>query len=213
MYGHIALKINAEQKPESDGDFQKTMFNLKAIIDNQLNLRIKTLTIGFSSGFPVDKIIEFLKFYISKYDIDKRKLKVSFIGKWYNLPFSAVNEIKELQDFSKNYSENFLNFVLNYSGREEILDACKILLRKAMSDKLSVDSLTMQNVKECIYTSNFPSPEKIIITGVRKASDGFLLWDCADSEIIFANKNAHEFTADDFKVVLEEDRDSFKNNI
>lgn len=146
----------------------------------------------------MDALSEFFKELLQNKDIFKNKVKVSIIGKWYDLPSRVVEPIKRVIDETKDYDSFFLNLCINYDGREEIVDACRIIVRKALVEKTDVDSIDAEMIKDNIYSSYFLPPELIVKTGTGKRLHGFLLWDSPHSLIYFSGTLWIEFKERDF---------------
>src|SRR3989344_826065 len=193
MLKHIAVDFDISEK-DVGNNFIKLFSNITNLIKFQISHKIPILTIGLPK-VDDDKIVEFLKFYVNKSFVDTNKIKISFVGKWYDLSSNLVSEIKRLLDISRDYDTYFLNFAINYDGHDEIVDACKLVVRKVMNNKISIDTINETIIKENLYTSNFVHPDLIIKTGgkVDNILNGFLLWDSKNSKIIFTNKSALEF--------------------
>lgn len=134
----------------------------------------------------MDSLAEFFKELLQNREIFKNKVKVSILGKWYDLPSRVVDPMKRLIDETKDYDSFFLNLCINYDGREEIVDACKIIVRKALIEKTDVESINEEAIKDNIYSSYFLPPDVIIKTGTGKRLHGFLLWDSTHSLIYFS---------------------------
>ena len=107
--------------------------------------------------FPIylDEFIPFLEEIRTSETITQNKMKISAIGKWYDMPGRAVEAIKKTIEETKDYDEFFLNFCINYDGQEEIVDACKLIARKIKAEKLDVDAINKQLIKDNIYSSYF----------------------------------------------------------
>ncbi len=130
--------------------------------------------------------------------ISEQKLKVSIFGKWYKLPGKAVEVLKDIIEATKDYDRFFTNFCINYDGKEEIADACRLIAKQVQSGKLDPDMITKENIKENIYSSYFLPPEVVFIYGKRKLT-GLLMWDSIGSNIVFADKSFMEFDEKDFE--------------
>ncbi len=194
---HIAVDFDLGEN-EIGNNFIRLFSNINGLIRFQIVRKIPILTIGLPK-VDDDKIVEFLKFYVNKSFIDCNKIKISFIGKWYDMSSNLVSEIKRLLDISRDYDAYYLNFAVNYDGYEEIADACKLVARKVMNNKISIDAVNEVIIKENLSTSNFIPPDLIIKTGnnsVNNKLNGFLLWDSKNSKIVFTNKSALEFDAE-----------------
>ena len=89
-----------------------------------------------------------------------------------------------------------INLALNYGSKEEIVNACKGLI------KLSNNKISMQNFEKKLYTKNMPDPDILIRTGGTKRLSNFLLWQLAYSEIFFINKLWPDFNENDFGRII-----------
>jgi len=134
--------------------------------------------------------------------LNENKIRVTFFGKWYDLPSELVDSLKKLVEMTKNYDYFFVNFCLNYDGREELVDAFKIINRQIMAGKLSPESVTQEVIKENIYTSYFLPPD-LIIRDSRDKRNSFLLWDSVGAKIVSIEKFFPDFDKRDFEKVLK----------
>ncbi|MBW2995290.1 undecaprenyl diphosphate synthase family protein [Candidatus Woesearchaeota archaeon] len=180
---HLAIHIKTESQ-----DYDKIFGIVKNIIEKQTKKDISILTIGLPD-IPEEKLIEFFKFYVRKEYLNKNKVKLSIIGKWYDLPSSLLDAIKQLMDETRDYDSYFLNFTINYDGQQEIVDACRILCRQIEAGKIDLEKVDKNSIKDNLYSSYFVPPDKIIATGSDMKTNGFLLWDSVDSEIVFTGKD------------------------
>ncbi|MBD3259047.1 hypothetical protein GF371_00285 [Candidatus Woesearchaeota archaeon] len=176
---------------------------IKQMMSEQPKLGLPVLTFGFDADIPSDKVSELLKFYISKRFLEENKIKISFLGKWYGFEGNIVENIKQLIDLTKDYDTQFLNFVINYDGQQEIVDACKIVCRQVKADKLDIENVTKDSIKENTYSSYFIPPDLIIKLGKVPKLKGFLLWDCTHSRMHFTEKDVAEFNPEELKKILD----------
>ncbi|MFH1642013.1 MAG: polyprenyl diphosphate synthase [Nanoarchaeota archaeon] len=151
----------------------------------------------------MDSLKDFFDDLINREFIGKSGVKINVFGKWYDLPGRVVESIKNTVDKTKDNNNYYLNFCINYSGQEEIVDAIKLIARKIKADKLDIDSITKEMVKENLYSSNFSPPDLIIINGTTKTSD-LLLWDSGRTSIYFTNKLWPDFDRIDFMDAIKE---------
>ncbi|MBW2993613.1 undecaprenyl diphosphate synthase family protein, partial [Candidatus Woesearchaeota archaeon] len=136
--------------------------------------------------------------------IHKNKIKISALGKWYDIPSRALDSIKETIAETKDYDTFFLNFCINYDGQAEIVDACKMIARQINANKLDVDSITKETIKDNIYASYFLPPDLLIKTGKKKTTSGILLWDSPNTEIFFTKKNWPDFSKSNLMSAVRE---------
>lgn len=185
---------------------------LKKMIDMQIKLDIPIMTFYLTRKkiedtehfiILIDSLIKLFEELREDSRIHKNQIKISVFGKWYDLP-RIVEPIKAIIESTSIYDKFFLNLCVNYEGQEEIVDACKLIARKIKLDKIDVDAIDKELVKDNIYASYFLPPDLIIITGKRKKTNGLLLWDSTDSLIYYSNKLWPDFNKDDFLNAIKE---------
>lgn len=152
----------------------------------------------------MDAVGDFFTKLRAKDAIPMNKIKISILGKWYDLPGRVVEPIKKIVEETREYDSFFFNICLNYDGQEEIVDACKLLGRKITAGKLDSDSIGKDSIKDNIYSSYFLPPDIIIKTGKDHALHGFLLWDSTESHIFFSGTLWPEFDDDDIRNAIRE---------
>ena len=219
---HIAISIEgniryaAEKKISIEEVFKNSHDNIKDVMRFQVENNIPIISlILFSKQFNeiqdspklLDAYDRAFQDIISDEMIAANQIKISFMGKWYNLPGKLVERIKYMIDETKDYDKFFLNFYLNYDGQEEILDAVRLLLRQVEHGKISGKNITKTDIKDNLYSSYFLPPDLIIRNGKDKSIGGILLWDSQNSTVVFTDKYWPEFSIDDLKRAIE----SFKN--
>ena len=136
-------------------------------------------------------------------EVGARRVKLTVLGRWYDLPGGLVESVKRAMDSTKEHDAFFLNICLQYSGQEEIVDAFRVLARQVQSGKLDPDAVDRDAVKERLATSYFPPPELLIKTGLRHSLQDALLWDCAFADLRFVDVPFPELSRDDLAKALE----------
>lgn len=129
--------------------------------------------------------------------VHANKVKMNFFGRLDLLPQDLNDEIKKLEEATKNYDQYFINMALAYGGREEILHACKAIAEQVKQGKLDPKNIDESVVKHNLYTNGFADPDLIIRTSENRLS-GFLLWQSAYSEFAFINCYWPELTKEQF---------------
>lgn len=216
---HLAITTHGmelwavKQKKELGETYKKSFEIVRELIELQIEHNVPILTIHLlpEEGKKEEQFSVFLDEFISFFNalkmasiIHKNKIKVSALGKWYDIPGRAVDPIKEIIEETKDYDGFFLNFCINYNGQEEIVDACRLIARQIKADKLDVDVITKETIKDNVYSSYFLPPNLIIKNGKRKQTAGLLLWDSVYAEIYFTGKYFPDFTKADFLKAIEE---------
>ena len=220
MPKHIAITMEKELKDINPEDIYNKKSNLiKDIVNIQIKLNIPIVTIFLLSGdaknsenfsFLMDDLAKFFNDIISHKKIHTDQIKISVLGKWYDLPERVLNPIKRIIESTKDYDRFFLNFCVNYDGHEEIVDSCRIIARQIKSEKIDPESINKQLIKENLYSSYFISPDLIIENN--NEFSGLLLWDSKNSMIVSTGKQWPEFTKTDFFRVIENFQNKNKKN-
>lgn len=218
MPKHVAFAMSSHSISSGRGidaaDLYKRIFSkIFWIIGTQINMNIPIMTVYVmtsemknSEDFTIimDKLTELFDNLRNNKMIYDNKMKVSVLGKWYDLPGRVVEPIKAIIEETKDYDMFFLNLCINYDGREEVVDACRILGRRILAGKLDSESINKESIKDNIYSSYFLPPDIMIKTGKEKKLNGFLLWDSTDSHIYFSGRPWLQFNERDFERALED---------
>ena len=161
-------------------------------VEAAAEIGIKFLTLyAFSTenwSRPDGEVTALMTLLVSAINKEKKTLidnniKLITIGNTEGLPSKAQKELKEAIKKTKDNTRMTLVLALNYSGRWDILNATKNLLK---------DNLSPRNVNEDIFqqyltTKNVPDPELLIRTSGEYRISNFLLWQIAYSELYFTD--------------------------
>jgi len=133
------------------------------------------------------------------------KVKVNIFGFWEKLlPANVKKPMQEIIEKTKNHRNRFLNFLIGYNGTLEMIEAVKKIVGRARQDKnLEVTSAL---IKENLWTCDLPPVDLVIRTGLAGDphwSNGFMMWDTADSQYYFTATLWPEFTPEEFKKAIE----------
>ena len=107
-----------------------------------------------------------------------------------------INDSEKRTQFNNKLQ---INVALNYGSKDEIINACKTLIKK---NKV----ITEKNINDNLYTKKIPNPDILIRTGNTNRLSNFLLWQIAYTEIFFIKKFWPEFSKDDYKRILKKFR-------
>jgi undecaprenyl diphosphate synthase len=146
-------------------------------------------------NFLFDLIRKSLKKNLKK--IVKQGIKVNIIGKREGLPKDIRQTIKFIEKKTFFNKRITLNLALNYSSKEEIINAFKSLSKKNNKE------INIDNFENLLYTKKIPHPEVLIRTGGTKRLSNFLLWQLAYTEIFFIDKLWPDFNKDDFTKIIK----------
>ncbi len=140
--------------------------------------------------------------------LNKKKVRVKFIGEVEKLPPKLQDEIAFVEERTGGHDNFFLNIAIAYGGREEVVEACKrFILEKAKKNLSPVEianTLTAEALSKFMYTSDLPEPDLIIRTSGEVRLSGFLLWQSVYSEFYFCDTYWPEFREIDFLRALRD---------
>ena len=154
--------------------YRKSFVILKNILKIQVKENITILTVLVLPAsynkegdlFPVlvDALTQFLNEMKEDPLVHKNQIKISALGKWYDMPGRLVDNIKDITNETRDYDSFFLNLCINYNGQEEIVDAFRLIGRQVKSEKVDPELVSREMVKENLYSSYFIPPDLIIKT-------------------------------------------------
>jgi undecaprenyl pyrophosphate synthase len=175
--------ISTEEKMK---DYENYFSLINGIIDIQLehNIPILTVSLGKKEDILIPKILAGYCEKLLRKAVEY-KINVTIFGKWYDLQGELVETLKKLNNETNDFDNFFLNLCINYDPKQEIVDACRVVLRKIISEKDDIDSFTPEKLKENIYSSYFIPPDFIIEPS---KFSGTFLFDSPGAKIYFVNK-------------------------
>jgi len=127
-------------------------------------------------------------------------IQIRVIGQKERLPKNLQKIIKSLEELTKNNKDFILNLAVSYSGRWDIVQA----IRKIIKEKIPLKKINEVFFEKYLSTENLPSPDLVIRTSGEKRISNFLLWQTAYAELYFSDKYWPDFSKKDFELALKE---------
>ena len=186
---------------------------IEDIIKESLKQKINYLTLytfSTENWKRPKKEIDFLFKILENFLLKKTKnliqngIKLIIIGDKKKFSIQLQKIIKESEKKTSDNKKLQINLALNYGSKEEIINACKILIKKKKF-------ITEKNIEDNMYTKKIPNPDLLIRTGNTNRLSNFLLWQIAYTEIFFIKKLWPEFNINDYKKILNKFK-SLKRN-
>lgn len=188
--------------------------NIEELIKKAFDLGIRCLSFWGSSvdnlkKRPLEEKRALLGIYeryfqdlIGSEEIRKNEARINIIGKWREqFPTKLKKILEEGIEKTKHYRKYILNFFLAYNGDDEMLDA----IRKIVKNAVAPGEVTPELVKANLMTSQLPPVDYLVRTGGEPhLSAGFMMWDVADSQLYFSDKNFPDFKQEDFEESIME---------
>lgn len=150
----------------------------------------------------VSFLFEMLQSYL-KSEMDsllERDIRLHVLGDWDELPFALRQILRHVCSKSSHCKSMVVNLALNYSGREEIVRAC----RKLVSQGVPADRISEQLLADNLDTAGQPDPDLIIRTSGEQRLSNFLLYQAAYSELVFTPVMWPDFDEGCLQAALDE---------
>jgi len=176
---------------------------VREIIDASIELNLEALTLYVFSmenwkrpREEVDALMGLLDYYLRAEIENLVRDNVVFraIGDLERLPENIQKLLKDFESLTRKNSGLLLTGALSYSGKEDILNAVKRMLKDGLQPE-KIDESTFENY---LYTAGLPDPDLIIRTSGEMRLSNFLLWQAAYSELYFTETLWPDFGKDEF---------------
>lgn len=170
---------------------------VRAVTEASAELGVKFLTLyAFSTenwNRPVFEVNALMNLLVSTIDKEmktlmKNKIRLQAIGDIEALPNKSYESLIKAINHTKDNDRMTLVLALNYSGRWDILNAAKKMIKKAETTEPDFEDL-----KSNLSTYFMPDPELIIRTSGELRISNFLLWELAYSEFYFTDEKWPQF--------------------
>jgi undecaprenyl diphosphate synthase len=114
-------------------------------------------------------------------------IRLNVIGNMKMLPEKVNSVLKNTMELTKNNNKLVLNIALSYSGKWDIVQACRSMLLDVQAGKIDMEAIDEQLLASYLSTASMPDPELLIRTSGEFRISNFMLWQNAYSEIYFTN--------------------------
>ncbi len=123
--------------------------------------------------------------------LSERPLRIRVLGRFGGFPERLQQAIDRAEARTAENPGLHLNIALGYSGRDELVDACRAMLRALVEEGVPPDEMAARVTHEALaahlYTAGRPDPDLIIRTSGELRLSGFLPWQSAHSEFYFTD--------------------------
>ena len=120
-------------------------------------------------------------------ELHDNNIRLNVIGNMNLLPENVRHVLRETMELTKNNSRLVLSIALSYSGKWDILQACRSISFDVKSGKLDPAVIDEQLFESYLSTRSLPDPELLIRTSGEFRISNFMLWQSAYTEIYFTN--------------------------
>jgi len=187
--------------------------SIRECVDAALEVGVEYLTLyAFSSdnwkrpAAEVQGLMKLLERFLEEKvrEMVREGVRLQAIGRLGELPEVCQRKLAEAIDATAANSRLTLVLALSYSGRGEIVDAVKSIVRDARAGTVAADDVTQALFGERLYTANIPDPDMLIRTSGEIRLSNFLLWQLSYTEIHVTSKLWPDFRKMDFLNALND---------
>jgi len=136
--------------------------------------------------------------------LNQNDVKLIATGDLENLPAVVLKELNEAMNTTKDNKLMTLNLALSYSGRWDILNAVKKIIKEQNESKFDLESINEKVFSKYLVTKDIPDPDLLIRTGGEFRISNFLLWQLAYSEIYIDNNYWPDFKRGQYYKAISE---------
>lgn len=150
----------------------------------------------------IDVLMELMRNFLKNKtgELHKRGIKIKIIGNRASLPVDIQDQIRKVEELTKNNQKMMIIFAINYGGRDEIVRAIK----KIRNWQLEIRNLNKDNFGQLLDTKEIADPDLIIRTGREKRLSGFMLWQSEYSELYFSDVLFPDFSEEELEKAIND---------
>ena len=119
------------------------------------------------------------------------RMRIRVFGRFGALPERLSETIEKVEAQTADHEGLTLNVALGYSGRDELVDATRALIRslatRGIPAEEMLDHVTSEALASHLYTAAHSDPDLIIRTSGEMRLSGFLPWQSMHSEFYFTD--------------------------
>ena len=184
---------------------------IREIVKECSRLNVKYLTLyAFSTEnwkrpkVEIDTLMSLLVSYLKSEikELHSNNVRIETIGDISKLPQSCIKELDNARELTKDNTGVTLNLALNYGSRNDITNAVLNLVKDCKSDKINIESINEDTIKNYLSTKSTPDPDLLIRTSGEERLSNFLLWEIAYSEFYFTDVHWPDFNRQELQKAI-----------
>jgi len=192
-------------KERYEGHYQGVE-TVRKIVEASAELGVKFLTLyAFSTENwhrPKEEVDALMHLFVETIQqelptLNKNGIRLRAIGDIASMPQQNIDKLNETIAKTKQNNKMDLVLALSYSGRWEILDAVKKILKDQQTKPISAEEITEELFSSYLNTAGIPDPELLIRTSGELRISNYLLWQIAYTELYITPKLWPEFDKED----------------
>ncbi len=185
---------------------QEGVKSIRDIVGASRKLGVKTLSLyAFSKEnwsspkAEVKSLMKLLTRYLTSEipKMKKNRIEIRIIGCKEDFPEDIQQLFEKASKETKEGAKMVLNLCLSYSGRYDIIQAIRRILKESEHKKIEPAMITEDFVSSHLYTAGLGDPDLLIRTSGEQRISNYFLWQIAYSEIYVTKTLWPDFREDD----------------
>jgi len=216
---HIAIIMDGNGRWAEKKGLPKVMGHaqgveaVKRTVKACLKIGVKHLTLyAFSTenwsrpDYEIKALFQLLENFIDKEFkmFHDNKIRLVIIGERHRIQKDLLAKVEGSEKATENYDSLTLNIALSYGGRQEILNAARLLAEDAKNMKLNPVDIDEKMFSDRLYTAGQPDPDLLIRTSGEMRISNFLLWQISYAEFYVTETLWPDFGENELNKAIEE---------
>ena len=130
-------------------------------------------------------------------ELKEQGVEVHVLGDINSLDNSTQSAVEEIVLETAGGIKLRLNLMISYSGRQDIIRACRSIADQVAIGKINPDQIDANIFDDYLFTSKLPDPDLLIRTSGEARISNFMLWQIAYTEIHIMPVLWPDFSKDD----------------
>jgi len=154
----------------------------------------------------VSGLLKLLMEYLNKEieELHRKNVIVRIIGSPERVDSAYLNKAHKITSKTWNNTGLHFNVMFNYGGRQEIVDAIKLIAGLVIDNSLDINDITTDVMPKFLYTKGIPDPDLVIRTSGEMRLSNYLTWQTAYSEIYVTDTLWPDFDKKEFLKALKD---------
>lgn len=139
-------------------------------------------------------------------ELMERNVRLQAIGRLHELPAACHKQLYASIEQTAGNTGLTLVLALSYSGRTEMIDAVKSIVRAVREGQIDEAMIDADLFGKHLYTRCYPDPDLLIRTSGEMRLSNFLLWQLSYTEIYFTRTLWPDFRKEDLLAAVQDYR-------
>jgi undecaprenyl diphosphate synthase len=180
---------------------------VRMVVEMSYDIGIKHLSLfAFSTDNifrPLLEVSSLFELFDEILDVETRKLNekdIRFVvsGDTAILPQRIHDKFLNAEELTKQNTRMVLNLAVNYTGRQEIVEAVKRIHKAVLDGEIKIDELSEEHFRRYLQHPDLPYPDLLIRTSGEFRISNFFLWQSAYTEFWFTDSFWPEFSKEEY---------------